>query len=116
MIYLSTYVTIISYNVYNVITIMKEFYKTKFFRHFLPFMILVVGGSFFIQEFTKLRYKYRKVEPVDLKTEAKKLGIEMQRTRTLEEEYEKIKKMDIDNWENIRIPRPWEEPSTSTNK
>jgi cytochrome c oxidase assembly protein subunit 16 len=27
---------------------------------------------------------------------------------TLETEYEKIKKLDIDNWESKRVPRPWE--------
>lgn len=27
----------------------------------------------------------------------------------LEEEYEKVKEMDIDNWEQKRGPRPWEE-------
>lgn len=28
---------------------------------------------------------------------------------TLEEEYEKVKEMDIENWEQKRGPRPWEE-------
>lgn len=28
---------------------------------------------------------------------------------TLETEYEKVKTLDIDNWEPIRGPRPWEE-------
>lgn len=28
---------------------------------------------------------------------------------TLESEYEKVKAMDIDNWEQVRGPRPWEE-------
>lgn len=28
---------------------------------------------------------------------------------TLEEVYEKVKNMDIDNWEQVRGPRPWEE-------
>ena len=28
---------------------------------------------------------------------------------TLESEYEKVKKLDIDSWENKRGPRPWEE-------
>lgn len=31
---------------------------------------------------------------------------------TLEGEYEKIKEMDIDNWEQKRGPRPWEEAPT----
>lgn len=28
---------------------------------------------------------------------------------TMETEYEKVKSLDIDNWEPIRGPRPWEE-------
>lgn len=28
---------------------------------------------------------------------------------TLESEYEKLKEMDIDSWEQVRGPRPWEE-------
>lgn len=43
--------------------------------------------------------------------ELKKYGIEMKKPGevTLESEYEKLKELDIDNWENIRGPRPWEE-------
>ncbi|KAG6795469.1 cytochrome c oxidase assembly protein COX16, mitochondrial [Apis mellifera caucasica] len=94
---------------------MKRFHETKLFRQFLPFMILIIGGSFFIQEFTKLKYKYSKVTSQDFKMEMKKKGIEMKKSSTLEEEYEKIKILDIDNWENVRIPRPWEEPNSPNN-
>ncbi|XP_006616112.1 cytochrome c oxidase assembly protein COX16 homolog, mitochondrial [Apis dorsata] len=94
---------------------MKRFHETKLFRQFLPFMILVIGGSFFIQEFTKLKYKYPKVISQDFKMEIKKKGIEMKKSCTLEEEYEKIKTLDIDNWKNVRIPRPWEEPNSPNN-
>ncbi|CAK9806653.1 Cytochrome c oxidase assembly protein COX16 homolog, mitochondrial [Anthophora quadrimaculata] len=94
---------------------MKRFYETTFFRHFLPFMILVIGGSFFVEQFTKLRYKYRVVESFEFKKDLEKKGIKMKKLATLEEEYEKIKKMDIDNWENVRIPRPWEEPNSESN-
>lgn len=31
---------------------------------------------------------------------------------TLESEYEKVKDLDIDNWEQIRGPRPWEEDTS----
>lgn len=42
--------------------------------------------------------------------EMAKHGIAMKKRGevTLESEYEKIKNMDIDNWTNIRGPRPWE--------
>lgn len=28
---------------------------------------------------------------------------------TIEDVYEQVKEMDIDNWEQVRGPRPWEE-------
>lgn len=39
------------------------------------------------------------------------MGIKMKKEGevTLETEYEKIKTLDIDNWEPVRGPRPWEE-------
>jgi cytochrome c oxidase assembly protein subunit 16 len=39
------------------------------------------------------------------------MGIEMKKPGevTLETEYEKVKKLDIDNWDNKRVSRPWEE-------
>ncbi|XP_014797352.1 PREDICTED: cytochrome c oxidase assembly protein COX16 homolog, mitochondrial isoform X2 [Calidris pugnax] len=35
-----------------------------------------------------------------------------QNTVTLESEYEKLEKSDLDNWENIRGPRLWEDSRT----
>lgn len=57
-----------------------------------------------------LRYKYTKTNALDRK-ELERLGIEIKKPGevTLESEYEKIKDMDIDNWKQIRGPRPWEE-------
>lgn len=42
----------------------------------------------------------------------KAMGFNMVKTEkeiTLESEYEKIKDMDIEHWEQKRGPRPWEE-------
>lgn len=33
---------------------------------------------------------------------------------TLETEYEKIQKLDLDNWTQVRGPRPWEENNSSS--
>lgn len=33
---------------------------------------------------------------------------------TLETEYDKVKNLDIENWSNIRGPRPWEEEELAT--
>lgn len=56
------------------------------------------------------RYQFRNVSPITPE-EAKKHGIEMKRPGevTLESEYQKIQSMDIDNWVQVRGPRPWEE-------
>lgn len=90
---------------------MTAFYKSKQFRNqFLPFMILLIGGSFFLKEFTKLRYKYKKVTEYNVYKEAEAMGIPITKPRSLEEEYERtMSKIDLDNWENVRIPRPWDE-------
>jgi len=41
------------------------------------------------------------------------MGIKMKSPKeiTIEREFERLEKMDIDNWENKRGPRPWEEQS-----
>ncbi|XP_055382967.1 cytochrome c oxidase assembly protein COX16 homolog, mitochondrial [Condylostylus longicornis] len=84
--------------------------KNKFLQYGLPFLILVVGGSFALREFTSIRYKYSKKQTVTPE-EVEKLGVKMKDAKevTLDSEFEKIKKLDIENWENKRGPRPWEE-------
>lgn len=39
----------------------------------------------------------------------KQFGYKPSDQLSLEDEYKKIKEMDIDNWEQVRGPRPWEE-------
>lgn len=36
------------------------------------------------------------------------MGLYREKKVTLENAYEEIQKLDIDNWENKRGPRPWE--------
>uniref|UniRef100_A0A069DVF8 Cytochrome c oxidase assembly protein COX16 homolog, mitochondrial n=1 Tax=Panstrongylus megistus TaxID=65343 RepID=A0A069DVF8_9HEMI len=83
--------------------------KQKSFKYGLPFLILMVGGSFGLREFTQLRYKFGKkqvIKPEELEEQ----GIDMKKPGevTLESEFNKIIALDIDNWENVRGPRPWE--------
>lgn len=61
--------------------------------------------------FLHCRYKYRKVSS-GTDEELQEMYAKMKKTSdqiTLEEEYEKVKQMDIDSWEQKRGPRPWEE-------
>ncbi|KAJ3651434.1 hypothetical protein Zmor_017478 [Zophobas morio] len=82
-------------------------------KYGLPFLLVVLGGSFGLREFTHLRYQFSRVSQVRPE-ELKKVGVEMKKPGevTLEGEYEKIKKIDIDNWEQVRGPRPWEEETS----
>lgn len=49
--------------------------------------------------------------------ELEELGIPMKKAEetTIEAQYEKVKEIDIEHWENVRIPRPWE-PETIPDK
>ncbi|CAH0559686.1 unnamed protein product [Brassicogethes aeneus] len=91
----------------------EKFLKRKSVKFGLPFLLLVLGGSFGLREFTQLRYQFSRISKVN-PDELKKHGIEMKKPGevTLESEYEKIKNLDIDNWEQVRGPRPWEETSS----
>lgn len=70
----------------------------------------MVGGSFGLREFAQLRYQFSQKSTLT-RAEFDKIGIKMKKPGevTLETEYEKIKNLDIDNWEQVRGPRPWEE-------
>ncbi|KAL2728662.1 hypothetical protein V1478_006294 [Vespula squamosa] len=84
-------------------------FRSKAFRYGLPFLILVVGGSFGLKEFTQIRYIYRQRNAYY--NEAKEVGVKVKKPGevTLESEFETIKQLDINNWKNVRISRPWEE-------
>uniref|UniRef100_UPI003AAAE7A0 synaptojanin-2-binding protein-like isoform X1 n=1 Tax=Centroberyx gerrardi TaxID=166262 RepID=UPI003AAAE7A0 len=70
--------------------------------------LLIVGGSFGLREFTQIRYDAQKIRrKLDPSLEAK-VSIQRQPVM-LEEEYEKMKETNLDEWKNIRGPRPWED-------
>uniref|UniRef100_A0A2M3ZKZ9 Cytochrome c oxidase assembly protein COX16 homolog, mitochondrial n=1 Tax=Anopheles braziliensis TaxID=58242 RepID=A0A2M3ZKZ9_9DIPT len=89
--------------------------KRKSFRYGVPFLLLMVGGSFGLQQFAQLRYTFSKKGSLT-RQEAEKYGVNMKKQEevTLEGEYEKIKTLDIEHWDNIRGPRPWEETVPSS--
>ncbi|XP_058450069.1 cytochrome c oxidase assembly protein COX16 homolog, mitochondrial [Malaya genurostris] len=89
---------------------LQYYTKQKFFRFGVPFLFLIVAGSFGLQQFAQLRYTYSKKGTLSWE-EAESHGIHMKKPEevTLETEYDKIKSIDINNWENVRGPRPWEE-------
>ncbi|XP_071752863.1 cytochrome c oxidase assembly protein COX16 homolog, mitochondrial [Centroberyx gerrardi] len=87
---------------------LKALQKNKTVRYGVPMLLLIVGGSFGLREFTQIRYDAQKIRrKLDPSLEAK-VSIQRQPVM-LEEEYEKMKETNLDEWKNIRGPRPWED-------
>ncbi|XP_034053708.1 cytochrome c oxidase assembly protein COX16 homolog, mitochondrial [Gymnodraco acuticeps] len=87
---------------------LKALKKNRTIKYGVPMLLLVVGGSFGLREFTQIRYDSQRIrKKLDPSLEAK-VNVERQPV-ILEEEYEKIKKVNMEEWRNIRGPRPWED-------
>ena len=84
--------------------------KSRFLKHGLPMIVFVIAASYGLVVFTSIRIKKRD-EKNKLLTAEEMLSFQKKVKKVIvEEEYESIrKKLDIDNWENKRGPRPWEE-------
>ncbi|KAM9477947.1 cytochrome c oxidase assembly protein COX16 homolog, mitochondrial isoform 2-T4 [Clarias gariepinus] len=81
--------------------------RSRTVRYGVPMLMLVVGGSFGLREFTQIRYDAQKIKrKMDPALEARVKS--HPHTNILQEEYEKLQQVDLDNWMNIRGPRPWE--------
>uniref|UniRef100_A0A8C5F3K7 Cytochrome c oxidase assembly protein COX16 homolog, mitochondrial n=2 Tax=Gadus morhua TaxID=8049 RepID=A0A8C5F3K7_GADMO len=86
----------------------KALQKNKTVRYGVPMMLLIVGGSFGLREFTQIRYDVQKIKrKMDPSLEAhvntkRQAGL-------LQEEYQKLQEVKLDEWRNIRGPRPWED-------
>ncbi|KAL3188577.1 hypothetical protein MRX96_022583 [Rhipicephalus microplus] len=90
-------------------SVFQSLYRRKFIRLGVPFMVFMVGGSIGLKQFTSIRYEFRKQEFT--REVAEKEGIKMKdpEESSIEAVYKEIQSVDIDNWKNIRGPRPWEE-------
>lgn len=69
---------------------------------------LIYCFDFFFFGLFVLRYKYRKVSQMP-EEKLQEFGFKPSDQIKLEDEFEKMKAMDIDTWEQVRGPRPWEE-------
>ncbi|XP_032355662.1 cytochrome c oxidase assembly protein COX16 homolog, mitochondrial [Etheostoma spectabile] len=87
---------------------LKALQKNKTVKYGIPMLLLVVGGSFGLREFTQIRYDAQRIrKKLDPSLEAK-VNVQKQ-SAMLEEEYEKLKEVNLEEWRNIRGPRPWED-------
>ncbi|KAF5279928.1 hypothetical protein FQA39_LY18192 [Lamprigera yunnana] len=96
---------------HNLVTKLRASFNRRFFKVGIPFFVLVIGGSFYLEQFTKLKFRFGKQQSLIHPDALKKEGIVVKSREevTLEAQYEKMKKLNLDNWEQIRIPRPWDE-------
>ena len=89
--------------------------NNNFFKKLVPFTFLTVGAFYGMYEFRKLDYQFPKGKAYIYREDLKRFGIEEKDYQaktaiSIEEEYEKMMKtMDINNWENVRGPRPYED-------
>ncbi|XP_027313332.1 cytochrome c oxidase assembly protein COX16 homolog, mitochondrial isoform X2 [Anas acuta] len=102
---------------------LRRLWRGRTMTYGVPLLLYLVGGSFGLREFAQIRYDVHKlhgtiqmkrrlltgethsaaiVDPA-LKEKLKQNNV------TLESEYEKLEKSDLDNWENIRGPQLWED-------
>ena len=88
----------------------RKFTSKKSIRYGLPFISLLVVGSFGLSEFSALVIERRDKNNRMLSTEEARAFQGPKKEFDIEEEYDKtMKKLDIEHWENKRGPRPWEE-------
>ena len=83
--------------------------KNKGLRYGVPFVSLLVLGSFGLSEFTSITVKRREDRNRSLTAEEALSFQKKVKNVDVEKEYKELnKKLDIEHWENKRGPRPWE--------
>lgn len=81
--------------------------KNKHFKFGAPFVIMIVGSAYGLKYYSEVRFQLQEERHIMSKT--KELQKLTTKQHTIEEEYEDYKKtVDLDDWKNIRGPRPWE--------
>jgi len=88
---------------------------SNFLKNVLPFGALICGAFIGLTQFRKINYNFPKNNETSLfKENLKQVGLsedsyQYQTTEGLKEQYKStVEKIDLDNWKNIRGPRPWE--------
>jgi len=95
--------------------ILRNVIQSRHFKFGLPFIGLLVGASFGLTNVTSHRYEFRKTkglqkEDIELLREKGILKKPEESLEKLHEEY--MQKQYSENYENLRIPRPWEDEGT----
>ncbi len=87
----------------------QSFRRSKALKFGLPFVSLLVIGSFGLSEFTSINVKKREEKNRSLTAEEALQFQKKVKKVDVEEEFKDLnEKLDIEHWENKRGPRPWE--------
>lgn len=88
--------------------------KDQAVKYGIPFLLLIVGGSFGLKEFSQLRYQFSRNKAITREKLEEMSGVEMKDRKdvSLEKLYEEVKGIDIEHWDSVRLPRPYEETGT----
>lgn len=87
--------------------------NNKHFKYGGPFFTFILVGVVYLRATQSVRYEFKKTSTLT-KEELEMVGGKSYKTAlTLEEEYEKIKDLEFDDWSNKRGPRMWDETPTN---
>ncbi|XP_046849215.1 cytochrome c oxidase assembly protein COX16 homolog, mitochondrial-like [Xenia sp. Carnegie-2017] len=83
--------------------------EKAFLKFGLPMVLLVVIGSVGLSEFTDIKIKRRdeKIRKMNYEESQTFYVKKKKKPLSLEEAYNEVRTIDIDEWENKRVPRPW---------
>jgi len=97
---------------YQLVRNLKRIVRGKSFQYGVPFVSLIVIGSFGLSEFSSVIVAKREENNKRLTVEEALAATGVSKSKVnVEDEYKRmIKELDIENWRNVRGPRPWEEP------
>lgn len=91
---------------------LKAIFDNRHVKYGIPFVATIVIGSFVVREFATVRYEFRKVQSIPREKffEGMEDKLVDEKELTIEEIYKKMEaKKAWENWDNKRIPRPYDE-------
>ena len=100
-------------------SMIKRLLNNKHFNNGVPFFLFIFGSAYALREFRSVRYdselnpkanKYVKPEEAFKDLDKKQNKVQFAKSKnTLDDDLEVYdSKVDTDNWEQVRGPRPWE--------
>jgi len=96
--------------------------SNHFIRNLVPFLGLVVGSFVGLAQFRKLNYQYKRNDGSVTREQMEQVGVQKDEYQSkvapsLQDEFDEMKeKIKLDDWKNIRGPRPWENSKETQEK